>query len=138
MNEPDLVRPSAPRPLPMWLPPIGGLLAAGSVASLVYQAPFPHSLSLGELMGSAIERVLGVLLANAVTVWSLCAIAQKMRGAQVRFFVLQTSLNALWLAPLVLLIRENSPWALAITVVFVAGIVKSVRLLQVPGPGDGQ
>ena len=138
MNEPDLLEPSAPRPLPIWLPPIGGLLVAGSVASLVYQAPLPHSLSLSELMGSAIERVLGVLLANAVTVWSLFAIARRMRGAQVRFFILQTSLNALWLAPLVLLIRENSPWALAVTAVFVAGTVKSVRLLQVPAPGDGQ
>jgi hypothetical protein len=132
MNAPDLVESSAPRPLPMWLLPIAGLLAAGSVACLLYQLPLPHSLSLGELIGSAIERVLGVLLANALSIWGLCAIAQRMTGADRRRLILQTSVNVLWLAPLVLFIRGNSPWAMAITAVLVAGFVKSVRLLQVP------
>jgi len=128
---------SSPRPLLRWLPPIGGLLAAAGVASLVYRVPLPHSLSLGEVIGSAIGRVLGVLLANALTVWGLCAISQRSRAADARLLILQTSLNALWLAPLVLFIRENSPWALAITAVLVSGIVRSIRLLQVHSLADG-
>ena len=55
-----------------------------------------------------------------------------------RQLILHTSLNALWLAPLALLIQENSPWAILVTAVLVAGIVKSIRLLQAPDPADIQ
>jgi hypothetical protein len=138
MNALDSSEPSAPRPLFKWLSPIAGLLAAAGVASLVYHSPLPYSLSPGELIGSAIERVFGVLLANAVTVWALSAIAQGTKRADPRPLILQTSLNALWLAPLVLFLQENSAWVLAITAALVAGIVQSVRLLQVDRLADDQ
>ena len=129
MNTSDWVGISVPRPLPKWLPPIGGLLAAAVVASLVCRLPL-HSFSLGGLITSAVERVLEVLLANAVTLWGICAIAPRTIGIDARRLLLRTSLDALWLAPLVLFIRENSAWAMAMAAVLVASVVNSLRLLQ--------
>jgi hypothetical protein len=128
MNAFDFAEVSAPRRLPKWLPPIGGLLAAGIVIFLLYPLPQLRSLSTGQLIASAVERVTAALLANAVTVWALCAISQPKPGSDARLLILATSLNALWLAPLALLLRENSLWALAITAALVAGTVKTLRL----------
>lgn len=129
MNTFDLVGTSAPRPLPKWLPQIGGLVAAGLVASFVCRLPL-HSFSLGELVGSAVERVLEVLLANALTVWGLCAIRPRAIGLYAHRLILRTSFDALWLAPLALFIRENSAWAMVTAAVLVASIVKSFHLLH--------
>jgi hypothetical protein len=130
MNSFDLVGVSARRRLPRWLPPIGGLLAAGLVVFLLYPLPRPHSLSPEQLIASAILRVVAALLANAGAVWVLCAISPKKLGSNnnSRLLILATSLNALWLAPLALLLQENSLWTLAITAALAAGIVKSIRL----------
>jgi hypothetical protein len=133
----DLVGTSAPRPLPKWLPPIGGLLVGAVVASLVCRLPFSHSLSLRELIGAAVQRVLEVLLAAAITVWALCAISPQTTNLNTRRLILRTSLDALWLVPLALFLRENSAWAVAMAAVLVASAVKSFRFLQdISVPGD--
>jgi len=125
---------STPRPLPRWLPQAAGLLAAAFVAFWVSRWPLFRTLSLGELIGFAVQDVLEVLLASAATVWILCAIQPPSLGLPIRRLVLQTSLDALWLAPFALFIRENSPWAAVIAAVFVASVVKSFRLLPDAGP----
>lgn len=130
VNTFDLVGTSAPRPLPKWLPPTGGLLVAAVVASFVCRWPVVHSLSLRELIGTAVENVLEVFLANGVTVWALCAIPPRITRLNPRRLILRTSLDALWLAPLVLFIREDSAWAAVIAAVLVASVVKSFHVLH--------
>jgi hypothetical protein len=127
MNAFDLAGVSAPRPLTRWLPPVGGLLAAAAVALLACRLPTLHTISWGELLGSAIACVLEVLLACAVTVWGICALSPRSLALDTRRLILRTSLVALWIAPLALLIRENSPWAIVITAVLVASFVRLVR-----------
>ncbi len=137
----NLLNSAAPYPrrtLPTWLPPIAGFLAAAFVASVVCRPPLPYSLSPAVLIGSALERVLGVLFANAATVWGLEAISRRTNAADAGPLILQTSLTALWLAPFVLFIRGNSPWAVAIMGVLVAGIVKSIRIVQAQPQAEEQ
>ena len=128
----------APRTLPKWLPPVGGLVAAAIVASIVCRLPFSRSLSFSELIGLAVQSVLEIFLTTAVTVWILCAVSSQTVALEARHLILRTSLNALWFAPLVLFIRENSPWLAATTAVLVPGVVKSARLLRPPGSTEGQ
>jgi Ca2+/Na+ antiporter len=130
MNAFDLAGVSAPRPLTRWLPPVGGLLAAAAVALLACRLPTLHTVSWGELIGSAITCVLGVLLASAITVWGICFLSRRSIAFDTRRLVLRTSLIALWIAPLALLIREKSPWAIVITAVLVANFVRLVRFPQ--------
>lgn len=127
---------SAPRPLPRWLPSVGGLLAAGAVALLACHLPLLHTVSWGELITSAIACVLEVLLASAAAVWAICAISPRSIARSTRRFILWTSLPVLWVAPLALLIRENSPWAIVIAAVLVASVIKSVRLTPDPKMTD--
>jgi len=129
MNALDLAG-TAPRSLPKWLPSVGGLLAAGAVAWFACHLPLLHTVSWGELITLATACVLEVLLASSVTVWTICAISPRAIAPDVRRFALRTSLPALWIAPLALLIRENSPWAIVITAALVTSFVRSVRLPQ--------
>jgi len=130
MNAFDLVGTSAPRPFPRWLPPAGGLFAAGLVAAFVSHLPLVHTLSPGEILGVAVENVLEVFLASAAVVWGLCAIRPGTTGPDTRRLILGTSLDALWLAPLAVFIRENSVWVIVIAAVFATRAVKSFRLPQ--------
>lgn len=126
----DLVGSSAPKPFPKWLPPAGGLLAAAPVASFVSLPPLVHTLSPGEILGLAVENVLAVFLATAAVVWCLCVIRPPATGSDTRRLIVRTSLDALWLPPLALFIRENSVWAMVIAAVFVSKVVTSFRLLH--------
>jgi hypothetical protein len=138
MNAFDQAGASAPRPLPQLLPQVGALLAAGAVALFACRLPLLHTVSWGELIGSAVECVLEVVLASAVTVWGICAISSRSLALDTRRLIVRSSLAALWIAPLALLLRENSPWAIAIAAVLVASVVKSIRLPQDSGPADFQ
>src|SRR5271169_923349 len=111
MNSFDPLETSASKPFPKWLPPAGGLLAAGLVAAFVGHLPLVHTLSPGEILGLAVENVLEVFLSSAAVVWILCAIRPRPAGLDTRRLILRTSLVALWLAPLALFIREDSLWA---------------------------
>jgi len=138
MNAFHLAGASTPRPLPKWLPQIGALLAAGAVTLFACRLPLLHTVSWGELIGSAVACVLEVLLASAATVWGICAISSRRIALDTRPLILQTSLAALWVAPLALLIRENSLWAIVIAAVLVASLVKSIRLSQESKAADFQ
>ena len=137
MNAFDLVCASAPRQLPKWMPPIGGLIAAALVAGLVCRLPLVHTLSWGELIGSSVECVLAVFLAGAVGTWGLSAARTGRRETATWRTILGTSLDALWLAPLALFIREGSTWGMAVAVVLVASLARSFYFLRDRDePGD--
>jgi hypothetical protein len=134
-----LLGTSAPKPLRKWLPPVGGLLAAGLLVSFVCRLPLVHTLSLGEIAGLAAQDVLEVFLVTAAVVWGLCVFQPQATALATRRFILRTSLDSLWLAPLALFIRENSAWATLIAAVFATKVVQSFRLLQdAPGPADNE
>jgi hypothetical protein len=65
-------------------------------------------------------------------VWGLCAIRPGTTRPDTRRLILRTSLDALWLAPLALFIRENSLWVMVIAALFATGAVKSFRLPRDP------
>lgn len=130
MSSFDLVGTSAPKPFPKWLPPAGGLLAALLVAIFVNRLPFVHTLSPAEILGLAIENVLEVFLLSAAVEWGLSAIPPRPTGVDTRRLILRTSLDALWLAPLALFLREESIWAMPMAAVFVTRAVTSFRSLQ--------
>jgi hypothetical protein len=126
----DLVGTSAPKPFPKWLPLAGGLLAALLVATFVSRLPLVHTLSPAEALGLAIDNVLEVFLVSAAVAWGLSGIRPRPTGSDRRRLILRTSLDALWLAPLALFIRENSLWAMPMAALFVTRAVRSFRSLQ--------
>jgi hypothetical protein len=71
-----------------------------------------------------------VLLATVATVSGLCAIPPRRFGRDARGVIVWTSLDALWLAPLALFIRENSAWTVAIAAVLVSSVVKLFHSVQ--------
>ncbi len=123
----DLVGTSALKPVPRWLPPAGGLFAAAVVAFFVCPWPVGHSLTLGALVGIALVSLLEVFLANAVSVWSLSVKPPGTTGLEALRLLPSKSLPTLWLAPLALFVRENSPWAVVIAAVLAASLVESFR-----------
>lgn len=126
MNAPDLARDSIPYHFRNW-PSIGGLIAAGIVAFLMCGFPPRHFLSLGQLIGSAVERVFVILSASAVTICVLGAMQRAEHEHPERLLMLRTTFDALWFAPLALFVCEDSGWAAAIIAVLVVSIIKSFR-----------
>jgi len=133
----DLIGTSAPKPFPKWLPLAGGLVGALLVATFESQLPLVHTLSPAEILGLAIENVLEVFLVSAAVAWGLSTIRPRPSGVDTRRLILRTSLDALWLAPLALFLREDSIWAMPMAAVFVTRAVTSFQSLQdEPGPID--
>src|SRR5258708_22899412 len=128
MNTHDLVGNSAPKPFPK-LPPVGGLLAAGAVASSVCRLPLPLLVFCG-LLGSTAASVSAVFLTSAVTVWGLRAIQPETSAIPARRLILRTSYDALWLTPLALFLCARSVWAMPMAAVFVACVTRSFWLFQ--------
>jgi hypothetical protein len=116
---------SSPKSIPRWVPSAGGLLVAAVVASLLCRVPHVRSLSWAELVSSAVECVTAVFLACGIAVWGLCAI-RPAKGRLFASLILRTSVDAVWLAPLALFIRENSELAMAVAAVLVATISRSL------------
>jgi len=121
---------SAPEPIPKWSRPVAGLIAAAVTAYIWCPLPSRHVLSWAGLIGSAAERVLLLFLVSAATVWGFRLIRRDKGNVRECRLDLRASLNAAWLAPLALLIRENSAWAMAIAAVLVTSVTKSFRSLQ--------
>jgi hypothetical protein len=137
MNAFDLIGTSAPKPFPKWLPSAGGLLAAALVASFVSRPPLVHTLSPAEILVLAVENVLEVFLVSAAVAWGLSAIRPRPTEVDRLRLILRTSLDALWLAPLALFLREDSLWAMPMAALFVTRAVRSFRSLQDdPEPAD--
>jgi hypothetical protein len=136
MNDFDHAEISASALFPGWLPSIGGLLAAGVVAALVCRLPLTRSLSLGDLVGLALTRLLAVSLAGALAAATLCSVRPGTSRREMHRLVQRTSLDALWLAPLALFLRENSPWSIPLAAALVVSVTKTLRILQIHSAPD--
>jgi hypothetical protein len=129
MNPSDLDRLSTAKRHPERLPTVAGFLTAGVAAWFVSSLPLLRSLSVVELVASAVERALAVFIACSVLALAVCVVATGMNLVAAMRLALTTSMSALWLAPLAIFIREHSPWSMAMAAVFVAGATYSSRLV---------
>ena len=118
---------SAPRTLPKWLAPSGGLLAAAAIAYLGISLPPRGTLSWPELLQLAAGRLALVFVACSATVWSFRLIRRANREPDAEVSVLRTSLAAIWFVPIVILLREGSGWAAAITAIVSGSATTSFR-----------
>jgi hypothetical protein len=126
----DLVGASASRPFAKWFPLALALFAASVVAYFECSLPLTRSLSWPELIGSTAERLIAVLLASGATAWVLWAVQPSAGRISKRSFVLRTSLDALWIVPLTLFLREKSAMAMGMAVALVIGVTRGARALQ--------
>jgi len=129
MNTLDLVGHSAPKPFPKCLPSVGGLFAAGAVASLICRLPLPLLVACG-LLGATAASLSAVFLTSAVTVWGLGTIQPETSAIPARRLILRTSCDALWLAPLALFLCTRSVWAMPMAALFVACVTRSFWLFK--------
>ncbi len=120
---------SPPRPFPKWLAPAAGLLIAGVIACLGCRLPRHGVFSWPELFRSAAERVALVFVACSATVWFLGLVRQGKSRLNGQAPILRTSLDAIWLVPIVLLVREDSGWAITITAFAIANTTRLFRSL---------
>jgi hypothetical protein len=121
---------SAPRTLPKWLAPSGGLLAAAAIAYLGISLPPRGTLSWPELLQLAAGRLALVFVACSATVWSFRLLRRANRAPDAEVSVLRTSLAAIWFVPIVILLREGSGWAAAITAFVSGSATRSFRPLH--------
>lgn len=126
----DLGGVSAAKPSRLWLPPLGGLAIAAVVAALVCPLPHVHTLSLTEIAYASLKSVAAVSLANAVGVWIVGTYRCGMSRRFLRRLVLRTSIDSVWLAPLVPLVQENSVWVLAVAAMLTGSSARSLHFLQ--------
>jgi len=126
----DLVGASASRPFPRWIPPVLALFAASVVAYFECRLPLTRSLSWGELIALTVARLIAVFLASGMTAWILCAVRPSGDGLSMRSLVLRISLDALWLVPLALFLREKSVLAMGMAVALAIGVTRAVCTLQ--------
>ncbi len=120
---------SAPRTLPKWLAPSGGLFAAAAIAYLGVSLPPRRTLSWPDLLQLAAGRLALVFVACAATVWSFRFIKLANRAPDVEVSALSTSLAAMWFVPIAILLHEGSGWAAAITALVSASVTISIRPL---------
>ena len=113
------------RPTASVLPILAGLLVAATFAASVGWPPTRY-LSWAQLLGAAAQRVLLVSLVCVITVSILCGIVSRKNRIESDRVVAQMSVASLWLVPLVLFIRENSVWTLAIAAVFTVVVTRSL------------
>jgi len=120
---------STQRPFPKWSPPAAGLLIAAAIACLGCRLLRHHLLSWPELFRSAAERVALAFVACSATVWSIRFVGRSTCRLGGQDPVLRTSLAAIWLVPIILLLCEDSGWAIAITPFAIASTTRLFRSL---------
>lgn len=106
------------------------LAFAAAVAATTCRLPSLRLFSWSELWGAALVRMLAVWIACAGAAWAFSALTPNLSGLQLRRFIVHTSLNAIWLAPLTLLIRENSLWTIAVAALLAVLVTNSLRESQ--------
>lgn len=89
------------------LPAVAGLLVAAAIAFYAASPP-SHYLSWSALLGFAVQRLFAVSLASVLTVTISCAILSRGKHLDSHRLLVETSRAAIWLAPVALMIRENS------------------------------
>lgn len=113
-----------------------GLAFAAIVAAVVCRLPAVRLFSWSELYGAALLRMLEVWIACSGAAWAFSALAPILSGTELRHLIFGISLNALWLAPLALFIRENSLWTLVLPAIVAVLVTLSIRDVQ-PPPAAG-
>jgi hypothetical protein len=105
------------------------------VAFAVGRLPLARSLSWTDLIGSSYSRLATVFVAAATATYVVLRSKSGILEPQRRSIAIQTALDSLWLAPLALLLSEDSAWALLVTAIFVVGVVLSfTRFRKIPPP----
>ena len=110
-------------------PTVAALLFAAAVAAATCGLPSRRFLSWSELWGAAVIRVLTVSISAIIAAWAFSALSQ----LQSRRIITGTFLNAIWLAPLALLIREHSFWTIAIAAILAVFVTQTIRAFE-PSP----
>lgn len=118
------------------LPPLAGLTVAAVVAFSASTPPI-HYPSFTRLLGFALQQVLTVSLSCVLTIAVLSALISRA-GLDQHSLLIDASRAALWLAPLALLLRANSLWALLAVAAFAVLVTPSLSLLRpaILQPGD--
>jgi hypothetical protein len=118
--------PTAP-----WIPFFAGLVAAGAVACILCQLPSPHSLSWNDAFLLAASYVVAGAVASAIAIWCVGAILpDAVPRDDTRKLILFELLTIVWFPSLMLLLRENSPWAILVAAVAMASLTKAFRTLR--------
>lgn len=128
MDAIGLMEDISDNPTAPWIPFIGAVLAAGAVACILCQLPSPLSLSWTGLFLSATAYVIAAIAASAVAAWALYAILPDGSALNRRQLIRVASGAAVWLPLLVLLLREDSPWAVVIVIVDIAVVTNTLRI----------
>ncbi len=132
MDAIGLMEDVSDNPTTPWISFIGAALAAGAVACIFCQLPPPRSLSWIGLFFSAIAYVVAAIAASAVSVWAISAILPDGSALNRRQLILIAWGAAAWLPLLVLLLREDSPWAVVVVVVDMAVVTNTLRRWKLP------
>jgi len=107
--------------------PYAGLISATLTAISVCQLPVARFSSWGAVLGFAVMLVFLVFLAAFVSHLGFYRRNRTSSREASWNVAARGAVTTLWLAPLVLLVRENSPWALPATAIFVATLGVSLR-----------
>lgn len=113
----------------LW-PAILGLLFAAAVAAAVCRPPSTRFLTWAELWGAGLVRMLAVWIACVGAAWACTGLSPTLSRIDSRRLILATSLNALWLTPLALFIREHSMWTVAIAATLAIVVTQSIQAFQ--------
>ena len=119
--------PTAP-----WIPYFAGTIAAGAVACIVCQLPSPHSLSWNSLFLLATTYIVAIAVVSAVTIWGVGAVLPGGFPRDGWKLILIELQPIVWFPLLVLLLRENSPWAILVAAVAMASLAKAFRAYRTP------
>jgi hypothetical protein len=112
-------------------PTVAALLFAGAIAAATCGLPSRRFLSWSALWGAALVRVVAVSISAIIAAWTFSALSQ----LESRRTIVGAFLNAIWLAPLALLVREHSIWAVAIAAILAVFATQSIGAFG-PAPAN--
>lgn len=107
-------------------PLVGGLAASAIVAFFTCRLPIPQFASFAIVLLLVSERLLLVSLAGGITAWILGKIDPDTDTIGVRRTAVRTSLDALWLAPLAILMLHRSVLVIVPGALFAAAAMQSL------------
>ena len=127
MSAIEFVDEEVAAPNSSWVPFFAGLIEAGGVTCILCQLPSPHSLPDIELVLLATAHVTAMAVTSAIA--TRCAgsilpdsISRKEASRLIRL----ESLAVIWFPLLILLLREDSPWAIVIAAVVATTLTKAI------------
>jgi len=104
-----------------------GLLVAACVAAIAFPVPYGHTLSWTRLLGLIVEEVFTLSIVCVITVAALSPAVVHRNKTEFLQLVQRASVSALWLAPFVLFLHENSLWTLPIAALLTSVAITSIE-----------